>query len=126
MRIEWGQQGECCPKKDECAEWKGQKFAHCPKRNSPSLLQNAIRTLCGLECRDQLPANTFACSIAHKANQSVPLIAIEAFDRIVQAPLGRIIRMSRQGIIDSRRPVLLLEGHQNRFLHRRRELKNFY
>ena len=75
---------------------------------------------------DETPAHAFAFAVSQKADESVLLVAIERIDRVVQTPLGILIQLGSQRIVDPRAPTLLLKRGQDRFLVRCRHFELFH
>src|SRR5262245_52874258 len=65
------------------------------------------------------PQDSLARAIAAESDQSRPVIPIEVLDGIVESAFRILVQLLRQRIVDSRRPTIFFESHQNGFLIRR-------
>ncbi len=74
---------------------------------------------------NQGPPHPFPCPIPRNPQQAMRLVAIQALDRVVEAALGVLLGMRRQGVVDPRRPTFFLERGKDPLLVRRGKTKLF-
>src|SRR5688572_6627457 len=67
-------------------------------------------------CRRQRPANPLPGAVAVKANQALFLVAVQAFDGVVQAAFGFQLIVRRQRVVKMLRPAFFFEGCEDQLL----------
>lgn len=70
------------------------------------------------ERMEAIPHDSLAGAVASEVDQPVLLIAVQAFDRIVEAAFRILLPLRRQGVIDPCRPAFLFKSRQDRLLIR--------
>ena len=62
------------------------------------------------------PSHAFACAVPVKFNERGLVMAVEAFDGVVEAAFGVLVGVGREGVVDAGWPVFFFEGGEDGFL----------